>query len=339
MVNIGIIGLGLMGMTHFAAYKRHGRGRVVAVADQKFASGEAIGGVGNIVGQSSGADLGDCAKYAEAADLLADPNVAAVDICAPTPAHVPLALAAIRAGKHVLLEKPAAPTAAEARTLTDAAKAAGVVLMPAHCMRFWPGWDWLKNAVASGEYGAVLSATFTRIGAQPPSPFYHDGAASGGAHLDLHIHDTDFVAWVFGRPLAVTSFGRRDAGGAIFHTLTRYHYGADAAAAPLVTAEGAWTREPEKRPFVMRYAVEFERASAGYEFGEPPVLTLYEKDAPPRQLPLASELGYDIETARFAECAAAGRECETSPAAAAVTALEIIGAEQRSLESGQTVRL
>jgi len=219
-----------------------------------------------------------------------------------------------------------------ARELAAAARAAGVVLMPAHCMRFWPGWDWLKDAVATGRHGAVQSAVFTRVGAQPPSPFYHDGAAAGGAHLDLHIHDADFVLHLFGKPSNVAAQGWRGASGAIEHTLARYRF--DALPGALVAAEGAWTRDAEKRPFVMRYAVRFERASATYEFGEPPALTLYEAGKPPAPVPLDAALGYEREVAEFVRCAAAGTESAIVPATAGADALALVESELLSIELG-----
>ncbi|MDR1497803.1 MAG: Gfo/Idh/MocA family oxidoreductase [Puniceicoccales bacterium] len=337
MLNIGIIGLGSMGTTHLNAYAERKDVTVVAVADAKFASaGTQVGRAGNIPGQSGTIAIPATAtRYVTTTALLADPAVEAVDICLPTLAHKDAALEAIRAGKHVLVEKPLARTVADAREIADAARASGVVLMPAHCMRFWPGWDWLKEAVTDGRFGAVQSAEFIRIGAKPPVPLYNDGAACGGAHLDLHIHDTDFVLHLFGMPDAVTSFGRVGESGAIEHTFTHYHYKGGA----LVTAEGAWTRDAEQRPFVMRYCVTFEQASVAFEFGTPPALTLYQAGKEPQAVALAPELGYEREIAEFVRCATSGVNSEIAPPDAGFHAIEIIEAELRSIESGTTQKL
>lgn len=339
MLNIGLIGLGSMGMTHLDAYAQlPENARVVAVADQKFSDPNALfGRAGNIPGQASGGfDFNNIKKYTDAAALIADPGVQAVDICAPTLAHKQLALAAIRAGKHVLVEKPLARTAADARDLAAAAQAADVVLMPAHCMRFWPGWDWLKDAVASGRHGAVRRAAFTRIGEKPGAPLYDDPAACGGAHLDLHIHDADFVMHLFGMPRAVTSFGRRAENGSVEHTITRYHYDGFGA---LITAEGGWTRTGEKRPFEMRFAVDFEQASAVFDIALNPALRIYKRGGEPEPVQLSPKLGYAFEIAEFVRCAGAGEDSKIVSAADGFRALEIIEAEQRSIEAGATVRL
>jgi predicted dehydrogenase len=341
MLNVGIIGLGSMGMTHLAAYLKQTQARIVAVSDVKFATpGAKIGREGNITGQTDdvGAALDSIVKYSNAADLLANPDIQAVDICAPTSEHKKLALAAIRAGKHVLVEKPLARTAADAREIADAARAAGLVLMPAHCMRFWPGWDWLKEAVESRRFGAVESAVFTRIGGKPPVPFYNDGAACGGAHFDLHIHDTDFVAYLFGKPTAVSSFGRVGESGAVEHTFTHYHFsGANAHA--LVTAEGAWTRDSEKRPFTMRYAVSFEQASVLFDLTASVPLLLYRPGLPPEPIPLQDGIGYTYEIHEFIRCATAGRDSRVVNGTDGALVVELIEAETRSIETGKTVAL
>ena len=83
-------------------------------------------------------------------------------MCTHTDSHVEIALGALRAGKHALVEKPVALTADAVRPLADAARDAKTLCMPAHCIRFWPGWDWLRDAIVSGEHGRVVSATFLR---------------------------------------------------------------------------------------------------------------------------------------------------------------------------------
>jgi predicted dehydrogenase len=185
-----------------------------------------------------------------------------IDICTPTHTHRDLVIQALLAGKHVLCEKPMARTSQEALTMVDAAKASGRILMPAMCLRFWPGWTWLAEAVKSKRYGKVLSAKFTRI-AEPPAwgqNFFFDGAKSGGALLDLHIHDTDFVRHVFGHPTKVESCGYTKVSGCIDHVLTRYHVECGA----LVHAEGSWAMS-KGFGFRMAYVVNFEHATADYD--------------------------------------------------------------------------
>ncbi|HEU0040504.1 MAG TPA: Gfo/Idh/MocA family oxidoreductase, partial [Verrucomicrobiae bacterium] len=188
--------------------------------------------------------------------MLADPAVELVDLCVPTPLHAPQAIAGLQAGKHVLCEKPLARTSALARDIVNAAKSAKGFFMPAMCMRFWPGWAWLKELAEKNTYGRILAARFRRVSAPPgwSRDSYFKGADSGGALLDLHIHDTDFVEFIFGRPSSVFSTGISRFSGAIDHVVTQYKVAGGAT----VYAEGSWLLT---QGFGMSYTVMFERAT------------------------------------------------------------------------------
>jgi len=123
-------------------------------------------------------------------------------------------------------------------------------------MRFWPGWPWLHEQIRSGVFGAVRSASFERVGAQPDwSPhFYRNVELTGGPLHELHVHDADFVLWCFGEPAAVHTVG--DAS----RFTTRYRYG---GGDPSIAATGGWVDDPGF-PFHMRYRVEFEDAVADF---------------------------------------------------------------------------
>lgn len=265
MKGIGIIGLGFMGATHVKAWQQVPGARIAALCNP---SGRRLDGdfsdVGGNVGDGAPLklDMSGVAAHRSFQAMLEDPAVDAIDICTPTHTHHELALAAIRAGKHVLCEKPMARTSSEAREIVDAANEAGLLLVPAMCLRFWPEWAWLKEAVAGSRFGRVLSARFTRI-AEPPAwgqETFFDGAKSGGGLLDLHIHDTDFVHHLFGMPRVVQSWGYSRVSDCIDHVVT--HYEVEGGA--LVIAEGAWTMA-RGFGFRMAYTVNFEEATADYD--------------------------------------------------------------------------
>ena len=150
LVNVAVVGLGFMGVTHLRAYLENPQARVVAVcgASRLPVNGILAGVAGNIK-KSDDIVLGkDVKVFRELAELLTEVEVDLVDICTPTPLHPVQAIAALRAGKHVLCEKPLARTSAAAREILRATENARGGLMPAMCMRFWPGWAWLKPVVA-----------------------------------------------------------------------------------------------------------------------------------------------------------------------------------------------
>ena len=208
-MNIGIVGLGMMGRTHYEAYQEIAGAKVVAVSDQnpKRAAGDLSGTGGNVLkGGLNQLPMDKIRGTTNASELIAMKDVDIVDVCVPTTQHVDVVVEALKAGKNVVCEKPLARTSAEAETIAAAARTARGMFMPAMCMRFWPQWAWLKTAIVEKRYGAVRAAMFRRVAQLPPG-WYKDGKISGGAVLDLHIHDTDFVQYLFGMPQAVMSRG------------------------------------------------------------------------------------------------------------------------------------
>ncbi len=339
MINIGVIGLGMMGLTHLDVYAGLATAKVVAIADAD--AGRRNGTVkarGNVEGQAQGRfDVASVKGYADGFDLIRDPNVQMVDICLPTPLHHRFALAALEAGKHVLVEKPLARTSADAFAIADAADRAfekdGVLAMPAMCMRFWPGWTWLKQAVVEQRYGKVLAAQFTRLASHPGGAFYQSADASGAAALDLHIHDADFIRHCFGTPRAVRSVGYSKVTGGVDHLFTHYFY----EDIPLVTAEGGWCMAAGF-PFQMRYRINFERATAVFDASAASPLMLYQ-DGKLEPVALGKASGYQEEIEYFLGCIAAQRRPETVTLREGAEAVRIVEAEVESIRTGEACPL
>jgi len=326
-IRVGIIGLGTMGSTHLAVYRQLDGAEVVAIASVDGRSGPAGG---NIAGQGGGSaeDL-DVEWFADGLELIASTEVDLIDICTPTPTHLALATAAIDAGRHVLIEKPVDLRSERVRELAAAADRAGVVAMPAMCMRFWPGWDWLKRAVDERRYGRVLSAGFARLASHPGGAFYQDADACGGALFDLHIHDADFIQYALGMPKRVSSVGYSHVTGGVDHVVTRYDFG---EGGPLVTAEGGWAMAAGF-DFVMRFTVNFERATARFDLADDPPLKLtHEGRTSP--VSIAAGMGYEGEIRYLIDCLTSGRRADRSTLASAVRTTAIVEAEAASIASG-----
>ncbi|HEV7622538.1 MAG TPA: Gfo/Idh/MocA family oxidoreductase [Amnibacterium sp.] len=147
--------------------------------------------------------------------LVGDPEVDVVYIATPHGEHARNALLAIAAGKHVLVEKPVAVTAAQARSIFEAAAAAGVFAMEAMWTRFLPQTDVVAQVLERGGLGALslAIADFGGGGSADPTSRLLDPAQGGGALLDLGV----YVAWwshlVLGAPDRVTARGRLGATG------------------------------------------------------------------------------------------------------------------------------
>jgi predicted dehydrogenase len=338
-VNIGVIGLGFMGMVHLRSYLKIPGARIAALADAaKNPVDGKLPGVGGNITDTDAFPLDPETKFYESwRDLIADPDIDLVDICLPTAAHVEVSIAALQAGKHVICEKPMARTSADCRKIVEAAAASPGHFMPAMCMRFWPGWDWLKQAIDEQPYGKLLAARFRRVSAPPgwSRGNYFKGGESGGALFDLHIHDTDFIQYALGRPKSVASTGITRFSGAIDHIVTSYEVECGA----VVTAEGSWMMT-EGYPFTMVYTANFERATAEFDISrKADALKLYEEGKEPVVVPPSEGDGYVNELRHLVEAVQSGTAPSVVTAADGLSAVEICEAEEASAASGQRVVL
>ncbi len=336
MIKVGVIGLGMMGLTHLDVYTTLKDVKVVAISD---IDADRLAGrtraVGNIEGQASKRfDYAAVTQHNEGKKLIADANVDLVDICLPTPLHAEYAIAALQAGKHVLCEKPMARTAADARKFAEIAAASRGTCMIAMCMRWWPGWTWLREQVEKQSFGRTLSAHFRRVASHPGGAFYLDAAKCGGAILDLHIHDTDFIQNVFGVPKSVSTFGYTSVTAGIDHVVTRYEY----PHVPLVVAEGSWAMS-KGFPFTMQYAVNFERATAVFDLAAKNILTLYELGKEPAAVEIPGGMGYEREIEYFVDCLKNNKKPDVVTLPQAAESVRIIEAEMQSLQTGKPVIL
>jgi predicted dehydrogenase len=325
-IGVGIIGFGVMGATHARAYQSAAAAgfpcQLLAICD----SNPQPAPTGNLAAQASTFDTTGLRRYTDAAALLADPAIHLVSICTPTDSHVELALAALAAGKNVLLEKPVAIEPAQVRRLADAARNAPTLCMPAMCMRFWPGWASLRELIREGEFGRLDSIRLTRLGAPPgwSQDFYADTSRSGGALVDLHIHDADFLVWCFGRPRGVRSTGSGD------HVTTHYDFGGPAA-----TAEGGWILKPTDG-FRMLYRAVFERATVEFDLSRSPSVSV-ETEHAVVNTPLPEGTGYDWEVRHLLTTIATGSRDLTATLDEAVTVAEVLAAERESIRTGKAV--
>lgn len=197
MPRIGIIGAGGMGRTHADSYFQIPGVTVVGIAD--------------IVPEraASLAERAGAREYPSVEALIAAEKPDIVDVCVPTLQHVPVALAACAAGIPTILEKPVARTVADARTLVDAFQKAGVPILPAHVVRFFPDFYEARQKVNAGAVGKPATVRLTRGGPQPHGDraWYLDPDQSGGVLIDLMLHDFDWLRWTFGEVERVTASG------------------------------------------------------------------------------------------------------------------------------------
>ena len=344
-VKIGLIGFGFMGTTHWGVYKGIKGAKVVALADLDAAKrkGDISKVVGNIGGgdNSKPIDLKGVTVYSDALKLIKEADVDVIDICVPTSDHAKLAIAALKAGKHVFCEKPLCRTAAEAKAIVAVAKKAKGFFNVGLCVRAWPeyraAWEYFK----SGKAGKMLSATFKRVspGVDGNSwkNWYMDGRISGGALLDLHVHDMDEVNYFFGKPKAVTAVGANvvSKNGGIDHVVTTYDFGDGR----LVMAEGGW-EQAKGATCEMSFTIVCEKATLKLDSTGVNVFLKNGKKLTPKLDVKNGPTGWHQELAYFVSCVQKGvKPVKYQTVDSIADTMKIVFAEEKSAKAKKTVRV
>src|SRR5271156_2172658 len=168
-MRLAVAGLGFMGSTHIRALQSIPDAELVAVcsSDEKKLAGDLSAVQGNLGGPGERSDFSGVAKYRDVRQMLEDPSLDAVDLCLPTHLHAPVAMLALEAGKHVLVEKPMALDTESARQMIRASEKHKRVLMVAQVLRFFPMYQVLKKTLARDSMGLMRSAIFRRRCAAP----------------------------------------------------------------------------------------------------------------------------------------------------------------------------
>jgi predicted dehydrogenase len=212
-----------------------------------------------------------------------------------------VALELLRAGKHVLVEKPMALDAAQCDAMIAEARKQSRVLMVAQVLRFAPAYQALQKYIQDGSIGPVRSAIFRRRCAVPGwGPWELDSKKSGGGVFDLLIHDVDMCLHLFGVPEAVSAVGHEDMAHGIDNILAHFHY----PEIGFVVVTGGW-HHAGAFPFSMEFTVVGDNGVAEYDSaGRPPAL--YRANGESETPELADKDFYQAEIEYFLECCRTG---------------------------------
>lgn len=328
MIKVGLIGMGAMGRLHLDNYQRLEKEgypiKLVAVFDVDGRKFEGAVLQNNIVDMGTAPDLSNIRTYTDA-ERFFEEELDMVDITLPTYLHDEFTIKSLNQGLHVLCEKPIALDSDRGEIMVSAAVATGRNLMIGHCLRFWPEYEYLKKIVDSAVYGQVKTASFYRGGSAPEGSYgnwMQQVEKSGGALVDLHIHDVDMINWLFGPPDAVSALCSEHYDIVSAHF--RYPDGKIVHAQADLSLQG-------DIGFSMTFKVHLEKATLVYEDSR---LTVHPAGEPSYVYEHNGDHGYYREIKYFAERILNGEAVVTSPPEESLLALRIVEAERRSSSNG-----
>ncbi len=338
MLRIGIVGLGFMGKMHFRCYNSLNNVEIIAICDADTSRlQDNSGTAGNISGAEDDLDLSNIELYSDLSKMLAEEKLDALSIASPTFLHASQTIEALNAGVHVFCEKPMSLNSADCREMAEVAKQSGKTLQIGHCIRFWPEYVQAKEIIDSQKYGKVLAATFQRLSLTPTWSWdncFLDGKRSGGAMLDLHIHDTDYVQYVFGMPKEVFSRGVMGPSGEFDHTVTQYLYGNDC----VITAEGGWIMAPGFC-FEMSFKIMLEKATLVYSSAQEPTFRIFPIDGETIIPEIPSGDGYSFEIQHFVDILSGKVVPSIITPEQSGDSVKIIEAEKESIRNNDKISL
>ena len=313
MIKVGLIGIGGMGGVHYNAYKMTSDCEVVAVADIREDMAREKVGEDNV------------RVYHDMETLLANEDVDFVDICTPSYMHTEMSIKALQSGVHVLSEKPMTLNTADAMKIMDAADKSGKLYMVAHVIRFAKPYMYLKNVIESGELGKLVRLDMKRLSEKPLWSWENwmmDEKKSGGAPIDLSIHDIDFVQSVFGMPDKINGVYNKMSRNGNDHIEAQLIYGDT-----IITTEGAWF--DYKLPFEAGFTAFFQNGVLRLQGGK---LTRNGEEVELERLLPKTESGINIsvdnanvaEIEYFADCVINGKAPEKVMPESSMKSIELV---------------
>jgi predicted dehydrogenase len=203
-LKVGVIGVGGIARMHMPGWAASPNAEVIAGADLVPDALERWGAAWDVSRLET-----------DSAAVINDPDIDIIDVCTPNMYHADLSIAALAAGKHVICEKPLAPTPEEIKKMIAARDRSGKLLMTAQHFRFAGVSQAMKAEIETGTLGDVYHARgwmLRRAGLIPTPGFIMKQHAGGGATIDIGVHILDLTLWMMGnpQPVAVSGVARSD---------------------------------------------------------------------------------------------------------------------------------
>lgn len=313
MLKVALLGIGGINEVHRNAWKQIPEAKVVCMCDIRPEQ------------MTEPQKEFDCHTYTDYDEMQTKEEFDVLDITLPTYLHAQYAIRALKAGKHVISEKPVSLNKSDVKAIYDAARESNRCFMVAHCLRFWREYEAVKEAIDTGKYGRLMSGHMERLGNTPGwswDNWMRDKARSGLVPFDLHIHDLDFLVYALGRPESVEASRACDETQDYIHLLYRYPN-------CFISAEAAWFNSDYR--FRSGFRFQFEHALMEYKDG---ILTVYREKEKPVTISGEDDAGKDVtamgsdayfnEIRYFADCVLAAKPCDKVKPQELIDVLEMI---------------
>ncbi len=283
-VKVAMLGYGGIAHSHHVAYtclaKEAAPVRLVAICDidpARFVSATSTN-----LGAQKNTSLEGIHTYTNPEEMMEKEEFDMADICLPSYLHREYAIRMLKAGKHVLSEKPMALTSEDCLAILNTARECGRKLMIGQCLRFEPSYVYLKKCIDEKTFGELKGLYMDRLSAHPMWGFekwYTHTEKSGGCIMDLHIHDIDMARFLLGEPEAVSTVS--------YDGITRWQVVNTRLYYKNLTviADGSWG-EPKSCKFRFSYRARFENAGVVFNGN---TTTVYPDDGTPYQVELPAQ--------------------------------------------------
>ena len=271
MLKVGLIGVGGISGAHIPAWDSMEDVELVALCDVRPEQ------------MSEYKDIKRC--YTNVQDMFENEELDIVDICLPTYLHAEYSIMAMERGINVLCEKPISLCVDDVKKIYDVAEKNNVFFRVAHVLRFWSEYEILYSLVKNNTYGKVLSGSLFRLSQFPDwswENWMRDEKRSGLVPFDMHIHDLDFLVYLFGEPQKVTSHRSKRVNQD--YICATYNYGDF-----FINCEASWYAG--SIPFSAGFRIQFEKAVVCFEEG---TLIAYPIEGKPIHLAQQAEISKGI---------------------------------------------
>lgn len=291
---IAIIGGGFISNIHASCYKKLGI-KIKAIAD-----------ISEEVRNNFSSKF-NCKAYESAEKMLEEisDKIEIVDICAPTFVHKEMIELACKYNKHVICEKPLSINLDTVDNIISKFKNSDKYLMTAQVIRFWPEYVKIKEWIDNGILGNIKLVSAKRLAQHPKSKWFYDPSKSGGGIFELHIHDIDFLCYLFGDVKEVYANGSQDENKSwdFVNSSIKFKNGVSAV------SQGAFGIT-ENYPFTANFKVIGDKGTAEFNLsagvnldsGSTNSLTLYRNAKEPIIENVGNRDAYEIELEYFINC-------------------------------------